>query len=350
MPSPLLNLLIFAGSVLFVGLLLWPRTGVVARARRQRALARRIGLEDALKHIYKQQRMGQTATLASLGGATEQSPARVVELIERMQDAGFVRLGDGRIVPTVEGERYALQIIRAHRLWERYLADETGVDPLEWHVHAERREHRITPQEADALEERLGYPRFDPHGDPIPTADGVVPPRTAVALSSLAVGERARVTHIEDEPQVVYAQLLALSVYPGMSLRVDEKSHERVVFEADGRSIVLAPLVAENVSVERIQVREAGETTAGESMATLEPGQSARVMRISAACRGLERRRLMDLGIVPGTRVTFERRGLTGGLAAYRVRSTLIALREEQAQMIIVDDITRPDAGVEQHG
>ena len=57
-------------------------------------------------------------------------------------------------------------------------------------------------------------------------------------------------------------------------------------------------------------------------------------MRLSAACRGLERRRLMDLGIVPGTRVGLERRGLTGGLSAYRVRGTVIGLREEQARMI----------------
>lgn len=341
MPAPLLNLLLFAVLLLLVGFLLWPRSGAIARARKRRAVAERVILEDALKHVYKQQRTGRTATITSVGGAVEQPPTRVVALIERMQNAGFVRVSDGRIVATEEGERYALQIIRAHRLWERYLADETGVDSLDWHARAEDREHTITPQEADELEERLGYPRFDPHGDPIPTADGVVPPRTSVPLGALSEREYARVTHIEDEPHVVYAQLVALGVYLGMELRVEEKSDERVVFESEGRRFVLAPLVAENVSVERVRVTDDSGQSTGESLATLTAGESATVVRISPACRGLERRRLMDLGIVPGTNIAFERSGLTGGLVAYRVRGTLIALREEQARMIAVERVTR---------
>ena len=69
----------------------------------------------------------------------------------------------------------------------------------------------------------------------------------------------------------------------------------------------------------------------------LQIGQSAEVVRISPACRGIERRRLMDLGIVPGTAISRERRSMTGGLSAYRVRGTLIALRREQAETIAVE-------------
>jgi len=123
------------------------------------------------------------------------------------------------------------------------------------------------------------------------------------------------------------------------------RSEQRIVLEGDGRTIVLAPLLAENVSVHRLEDVEhepgASETT---TLASLCLGESATVTRVSAACRGIERRRLMDLGIVPGTQVAFERRGLTGGLSAYRVRGTLIALREEQAQMIAVTRVAS-DAG-----
>jgi DtxR family Mn-dependent transcriptional regulator len=241
-------------------------------------------------------------------------------------------VGDGRILLTDEGARYAVDVIRAHRLWERYLADETGVDPLEWHVRAEEQEHALTREQADALAQRLGNPRYDPHGDPIPTAEGALPAEEAGSLSALEAGERAVVTHVEDEPLAVYAQLVALGVCPGMELRVVEKSDERIVCEADGKRIVLAPLVAGNVTVRGLEGAAAAD--GGERLASLEPGETAEVTRISPLCRGLERRRLMDLGLVPGTRIRFERPGLTGGLKAYRVRGAVIALREEQARMI----------------
>jgi len=200
----------------------------------------------------------------------------------------------------------------------------------------------MSAEEANALAERLGNPRFDPHGDPIPTEDGAVEEEAGISLASLDPGDSAIVTHLEDEPPVVFAQLVALGMYVGMDVRMKARNGERVVFEGDGRPLVLAPLMAQNVSVRRLEAHELPEREdAAETLATLRPGDSADVIRVSQACRGLERRRLMDLGIVPGTRVAFERRGLTGGLSAYRVRGTLIAIREEQAAMIAVANVER---------
>jgi DtxR family Mn-dependent transcriptional regulator len=330
-----LNLIVFfLGAALLVAVL-WPGRGYLARGRRGREMARRVVLEDALKHVYNHDAAGRTATLESLAGALEISSAQAVSLVNRMQEVRLARVADGRIVLTDDGRRYALDVIRAHRLWERYLADETGVDPLEWHERAERKEHKMTREEADALAARLGDPRFDPHGDPIPTADGAIYDEGVVPLSSLEPGDRAVVTHVEDEPHVVYAQLVALGVFPGMEIRVDSKTEQRIAVDGDGRRFLLAPLVAENVSIRRLE-DDAPVPAEGtmETLASLRAGESADVVRLSPACRGLERRRLMDLGVVPGTRVGLERRGLTGGLSAYRVRGTVIGLREEQARMI----------------
>jgi DtxR family Mn-dependent transcriptional regulator len=298
-------------------------------------LARRVVLEDALKHVYNHDAAARTSTLESLAGALEIPAAKAVSLVGRMQEVGLARVADGRILLTDDGRRYALDVIRAHRLWERYLADETGVDPLEWHERAEHKEHKITREEADALAARLGNPRFDPHGDPIPTADGAIYDEDVVRLTSLEPGARAIVTHVEDEPHVVYAQLVALGVCPGMEIRVDSKTEQRIAVDGDGRRFLLAPLVAENVSIRRLgDDAPAAGAGAMETLASLAAGEWAEVVRLSPACRGLERRRLMDLGVVPGTRVALERRGLTGGLSAYRVRGTVIGLREEQARMI----------------
>jgi len=337
MSAPLFNLLLFALGAVLAAVLFWPGRGLVARGRRGRDLASRVLLEDALKHLYHHEARGQTCTLASIGGALEISATRAVDLVHRMQHTGLVVIADGRILLSEHGARYALEVVRAHRLWERYLADHTGIDPLQWHERAERREHLLSREETDALAERLGHPRFDPHGDPIPTADGVVPTTEVITLSRLASGETAVITHLEDEPAIVYSQLVALGIYPGMEVRMDARTDERLVFEADGRKVVLAPLLAENVSIRRLRdedVVECGEGTV--VLAALAAGEFADVVRVSRACRGLERRRLMDLGVVPGTRIEFVREGLTGGLKAYRVRGTTIALRGEQAAMIVV--------------
>lgn len=336
--SPLLNLAVFVLGGALAAAAFWPGRGLFARGRRNRRLASRVALEDALKHIYNHEVRGDTCTLASVAGALEISTSRVVTLVERMQSHGLVRLVDGRILLADEGRRYALEVVRAHRLWERYLADETGVDPVEWHARAEKQEHALSPEDTNALAERLGHPRFDPHGDPIPTADGSVGGEAPLPLTVLGPGERAVVTHLEDEPPVVFAQILALGIYVGMEVRMDARTEQRVVFDADGRKVVLAPLLAGNISIRRVAGTE-GTPPETATLATLAPGESADVVRVSPACIGLERRRLMDLGIVPGTRVTYERRGLTGGLSAYRVRGALIALREEQARLIGVANV-----------
>jgi DtxR family Mn-dependent transcriptional regulator len=260
-----------------------------------------------------------------------------------MQRTNLLSVVDGRLLLTEKGRKYALQVIRAHRLWELYLADETSVAPDRWHEVAEEREHSITPEQAEELSKRLGNPRYDPHGDPIPTPDGMLPEESVATLTQLEEGESARVTHIEDEPHAVYAQLLALGIYVGMELRVDSRADDRIIVNTEeGRRLVLATIVAGNLSIEKIPAQEAQILEEErETLANLASGEAAEVQRISPACRGLERRRLMDLGILPGTRVEFERRGMSGGLTSFRVRDTVIALREEQARMITIHNKER---------
>jgi len=334
--TPAINLLMFGLFAFAAALLFWPRHGVLPRLRRERRLGERVLVEDALKHVFHNEGRGQTCTLESIGGALEIGADKAFGVVERMREAGLVRIEDGRILLAEEGKRYALQIIRAHRLWERYLADETGVEPVRWHVEAERYEHTLTPEEAEALSARLGHPSFDPHGDPIPTADGRLLEREHPDLSALAPGERAQVVHVEDEPDVAYRKILELGIFPGMMIRVVEATGDGMLYEAAGNRFELSQLVARNITVALPGADTPDVPEADGTMGELETGDVAEVVRISPACRGAERRRLMDLGIVPGTRVSFERRGVSGGLCAYRVRGTVVALRSEQAHMISV--------------
>ena len=335
--SPETNLILFAIAAAALVLLLAPRFGLLQFVLGRKRDLERIRLEDALKYLSDREGRGATAGLSSLADSLRITSGRAMTLVERMQRAGLAEVVDGRIVLSSRGRSYALDIIRAHRLWERYLADETGVDPVRWHALAERREHVLTRRETDELSRRLGNPRFDPHGDPIPTPDGEMPREPAVPLPQLQDGEMGRVVHVEDEPDTVFRQLVTLGVFPGMELRVVSRSAERIAFESEGRRLDVSQIAAGNVAVARIgEDEERALEEARATLAELRSGEAAVVARISPACRGLERRRLMDLGILPGTRVEHDRRGLTGGLTSYVVRGTRIALRDEQARMISI--------------
>jgi DtxR family Mn-dependent transcriptional regulator len=193
----------------------------------------------------------------------------------------------------------------------------------------------MTSAEADLLAAQLGNPQFDPHGDPIPTAGGDIPEQHGVPLTSLNEGEFAGVLHIEDEPREVFAQISALGFYPGMQLQVLETNAGRMRLDVNGDEVVLAPLLARTITVAHLaeERRMQGPFT---TLASVTPGEDARVTSISRACRGQQRRRLMDLGIVPGTLISPEMESFAGDPVAYRVRGTLVALRREQAEHIFV--------------
>lgn len=292
--------------------------------------------EDALKHLYWCEEHGQTATSDSLAGSEGYDAAEGGRILGLLQSAGLAALRDGVFRLTERGRRYALQVVRAHRLYETYLAQETGYKETRWHQRAHNKEHHLTPAEVEELAQRLGHPRFDPHGDPIPTADGHMPKREGTALADWPVGKPARVVHIEDEPQPVYAQLAAIGLCPGLTLQVVASTPNRVIIELEGRQHVLAPVVAANVTV--VEAPEAAGRR-GQPLSQLPSGRRARVLALSPRCRGAERRRLLDLGLVPGTIVESELRGPLGDPTAYRVRDTLVALRREQAEWVLVEPV-----------
>ena len=127
-------------------------------------------MEDALKHLYNNSESGMPGTIESLAGALQISCDTAAHLAHRFEQRSLVTARGVGFGLTEEGRLYALQVIRTHRLWEQYLANETGVAEREWHARADRVEHQLSPAEVDALSARLGHPVFDPHGDPIPTA------------------------------------------------------------------------------------------------------------------------------------------------------------------------------------
>ncbi len=338
--QPLIALLILALIAVLLALVLWPGSGLYARWRRAQRLDERVLIEDALKHLYGARLRQRKPTLQSLAGAANISADRAAQLVERLTELELVQLVNGDIRLTPEGETYALNVLRAHRLWERYLAEKTGFAESEWHERADWVEHTLSEDDLAALSSELGHPMHDPHGDPIPTAEGDLVYHGGKPLNGMAPDKPLQIVHLEDEPEAVYAQLMAEGLYPGMRLQVLDVSPTRIRFWADGKEHVLAPIAAANVSVRALPAAEAVDDTPSRHLDSLQPGESAKVIRLSSRCRGMERRRLLDLGILPGTKITAELISPSGDPIAYRIRGALIALRKQQARLIDIEHPT----------
>lgn len=335
MTDPLITLLIGTGIILLGVISFLPEKGLLAKMKRSKTISKRVLIEDALKHLYNCEYSGISCTLNSIAGKLSISENDAAELATQLEDMGLLISHHESLQLSSEGRTYALRIIRIHRLWEKYLADETGIDELEWHHSAEDAEHKLTPSDADALAAQIGNPVFDPHGDPIPSKEGDLPDKKGKPLTDLRFGEFASIIHIEDEPDAIYQQLVAEGLYPGMQVRMLESTKERVRFTANGEECVLAPLFAKNITVAPIRHEKPVEGKF-KSLSSLKIGEKGTVLGISKALRGQQRRRLMDLGIVPGTEVIAEMKSASGDPTAYRIKEASIALRRKLADRIFL--------------
>ena len=336
MVDPGRALLLFGALVALLCVLFWPHLGLVPRFVRLRRLDERVRLEDALKHVYMCERRGQACTLESLAGQLEVSTGRAAALLSRLAHLELVEAGGAQPTLTDDGRASALRVVRTHRMWERYLADRTGIPAGEWHDQAERVEHTLTTEAVDDLERRLGHPRWDPHGDPIPTAEGEMPPLRGNPLLQAESGTVVEVVHLEDEPRAIYDALLAHGLAPGSRLEIVDVTPRRVRVRTGGREWDVDAVSARNVTVRALPSGERADE-AVDTLLDARAGETVRVVGISSSCQGTQRRRLLDLGVVRGTEVTPELVAAAGDPVAYRIRGALIALRREQASWIAIE-------------
>lgn len=336
MLDPLISLLV-AAAITALGLFIfWPDRGPFWRWQRARQVNERILSEDALKHIQQCEFHGDRASVKSLAGALSVSPNQVTEVIARLESHGLVEVDGADLQLTESGREYAMRVLRAHRLYERYLAEATGFEESEWHQRADRIEHSLSLEDVAVLSQQLGNPTHDPHGHPIPSASGELVYHNGKALPTMPANQTYQIVEIEDQPEVVYAQLVAEGLHPGMEIHLVENSPQRVRFWAGEDEHVLAPIMATNIEVLPVEPETRPEELPGEPLTNLRTGETARILGISPRIRGVERRRLMDLGFLPGTHIENEMPSAGGDPIAYRVRGSVIALRKSQAQWISV--------------
>lgn len=194
-------------------------------------------------------------TVSSLAGKLGVSPSSASEVLRRLVSLGYVdhpRYGDISLTPA--GDRLALAMIRRHRLLESFLVEVMG---YEWHevdAEADRLEHAVSDRFIQHVDDRLGAPALDPHGDPIPTADGVLTRRHSCPLDRAPAGKRLRIARVSDTDARLLQRLRAGGFGVGDRVEVTDRSEGlgTLTLEADGKELVLALAAARWILVDPI--------------------------------------------------------------------------------------------------
>lgn len=210
--------------------------------------------ENYLKAIFTivEKETGPALTNA-IAALMQTSAASVTDMLKRLSDKQLISYEKYRGVQlTEEGNRLATALIRKHRLWEVFLVDKLGFAWDEVHALAEQLEHVQGDYLVSRLDTFLGHPKFDPHGDPIPDAEGRWTYRKQAPLATLQPGNRGIVTGVDDHSTTFLQYLDQMGLTLGAELELLERfpyDQSIRVHTRDGRDLVLSEKVASNLFV-----------------------------------------------------------------------------------------------------
>lgn len=213
-------------------------------------------IEDYLKTIYQHTEwQDDPITPSVLASKLGVAPASVTGMMKKLAASGLVehvRYGPLRL--TEDGTVRAIAVVRRHRLIETWLVQDLGYSWDEVHDEAELLEHSVSDRLLEAIDERLGHPTHDPHGDPIPDASGNAPISTFVLLKDLEPLLKGVVLRIDDRKPDLLRLLAANDVHPGSTVTVQERSEDDLVISGEP-SGTLSAVRLSSLDAERIWVR-----------------------------------------------------------------------------------------------
>ena len=309
-------------------------------------------MEMYLVTIARLREGDEPVPLSQLADSLEVTSVSVNEMCRKLQDNGFViyRPYKGAAL-TQAGEKLANHTLRLHRLWEVFLVEKLQFDLKEADEIACLLEHATADEVIDRLDDYLDNPQFSPRGLPIPNSYHESEHATTIPLNKVPVGETVRV--VRHKAGEGAAHFLAESgIIAGSEIRVAANSPRLVLVEVNGAEVSLATHLAAQIEIddrelnlrirtESNQQRNEGsmekQTTATQQipLSQLKKGQGAIVVRIGG--KGAVRRRMMDMGVVPGAEVSVIRVAPFGDPVEYSIKGYSLSLRKSEAENIIIE-------------
>jgi DtxR family Mn-dependent transcriptional regulator len=211
--------------------------------------------ENYLKTIYSIQNSNNSGEVSvnEIAERMQTRPATVTDMLRKLSEKALIHYEKYKKVQISEtGVVSALQIIRKHRLWETFLHDKLNFSWDEVHEVAEQLEHIHSSKLIARLDEYLGFPQFDPHGDPIPNSMGELPSSSTLLLSGLETMVQGVIVAVKDTSSTFLQQIERLELYIGTSLTVEERmpfDNSIHVKLKDNRGLMLSEKIAQNIIV-----------------------------------------------------------------------------------------------------
>ena len=213
-------------------------------------------IQDYLKRIYDMTVSGGAASTSHLAAVLKISPASVTNMVQKLSQTNPPYLTYQKhqgVRLTEAGRLAALKIIRRHRLIEHYLVQALGYTWDEVHQEAEILEHAMSPLLESRIDAALGYPAFDPHGDPIPNANLAVPEVEQISLSNLEVGKSAQVIRVPHEDPQVLRYLGKCNLHPGARIKLLARTPydqtTTILIMESGEEVTIGPTLADQIAL-----------------------------------------------------------------------------------------------------
>ncbi len=180
--------------------------------------------ENYIKSIYHLQKDAESVTTNALADHIKTKPASVTDMLKKLQLKNLLNYNRYKgFKLSKEGNKAALNIIRRHRLWEYFLVNQLQFNWDEVHDVAEQLEHVISRKLVENLDAFLGYPKFDPHGDPIPDGNGKINFQQQIPLVNLPLNTIAIITSVQNQSSDLLTFLSNRDIHIGTRVEVKQK-------------------------------------------------------------------------------------------------------------------------------
>ena len=213
-----------------------------------------LSVENYLKVVYYLSlKEGEKISPTAIAESLDNNPASVIDMIKKLSDKKLIQYEKSKGVKLTEkGKKTALSIVRNHRLWEVFLLEKLGYAWDEVHDMAEQLEHIHHPDLANRLDKFLGFPQYDPHGDPIPKSNGKIPSLPRTTLLEVNPGSTCKVVAVKDTSSPFLQYLEKLNIGIGTHIKLVEKiDYDGSITIAVGtRKTTVSQKFAENIVVD----------------------------------------------------------------------------------------------------